>query len=65
MKTINLGAITKAVQEMINKGTVTFMSPDCLVYHSKSGAYKVGSPDDILTVWNLISAYKNRDSTKN
>ncbi len=63
MKKIDVAAITKAVQDLVTKGEVTFLGMDTLVYHSKRGAFIVGQPeDDIQTVWNRIAAYKNRDA---
>jgi len=60
MSKIDVSKIAEAVQKLINAGEVTFMGNN-LVYHSASGAFNVGDPDDIMAVWNRISAYKSRD----
>ena len=60
MATINVEAITKAVQELVNKGKITCIG-DNLIYHAKDGAYNVGTEEDMISMWNLISAHRSKD----
>ena len=60
MKTLDIASIRDKIQALVNAGEITFMG-DNLVYHSKSGAYRVGTEDDLVSVWNLITAYQRKD----
>ena len=50
--------VSSKIQSMVNAGECTAFG-DKILWHGKTGAFIVGTEDDLSAVWNVISAYKN------
>jgi len=50
--------VASKIQVMAMTGEVTAFG-EKILWHGKTGAFIVGTEDDLSAVWNVISAYKN------